>query len=115
MGGGIQLVDVADPAHPAPVSSFGGDEGPGPGAGPPRGSLSFSRDGRTLVASTSGGTTFWDVGDPYRPRLAYSMNDVFSTVAFSPAGTTLVTSGPDNVIRFWDVPGPAHPTLQFMR
>ena len=58
----IRLWDVADPAHPRPVSQL-------PVGSAAFVSVVFSPIGRTLAAAGSDGTVrLWDVADPAHPR-----------------------------------------------
>jgi WD40 repeat protein len=65
-------------------------------------SMTFSPDGRTLVAAGDQGATVWDV--ERRTKLA-SLRDVVNSAAFSPDGRTLAATNHDQevIIREFDV------------
>ncbi|GBF80115.1 WD40 repeat domain-containing protein [Aphanothece sacrum] len=70
-------------------------------------SLIFSRDGRTLISG--GGTNepflkFWSVETGEEVDTLRAQSSAILTVALSPNGQTLVTSGEDADIHFWSLP-----------
>jgi WD40 repeat protein/transcriptional regulator with XRE-family HTH domain len=96
----VRLWDVAAPAEPRPLS--------GPLTGPTSYvySLSVSPDGRVLAASTVANAVWlWDISSPAHPTvladLSAASGQVFDAT-FSPNGHTLVASGSDQVLTFWD-------------
>ena len=111
LDGTIRLWDVADPAHPRPLSqplTSGGIAAVD--------SVAFSPDGHTLASGNLDGTIrLWDVADPAHPRpLGQPLTggggsaDVDS-LAFSPDGHTLACANADGTVRLLDVADPAHP------
>ena len=108
--GSVRLWDVADPAHPRPLSQ------PLTGTGIAAvDSVAFSPDGHTLASGDDDGVIrLWDVADPAHPRPlgqppTSGGADVHS-LAFSPDGHTLASGDDDGIIRLWDVADPAHPS-----
>jgi len=84
--------------------------------------VTFSPDGH-IMASNDGSVTLWNVADPLRPRTLGKLltNDVdtIDSLAFSPDGRTLVTSGgsnfytegvDDRTMVLWDLTDPSHPS-----
>ena len=62
-------------------------------------SVAFSLDG-TLVAGMYGQVELWEVETG--ERIGTLSHDRTPSVVFSPDGTTLVSGGPDHVIKLWD-------------
>ena len=109
--GSVRLWDVADPAHPRPLSQ------PLTGTGIAAvNSVAFSSDGHTLASGDANGTVrLWDVADPAQPSprgqpLTSGGTAPVDSVAFSPDGHTLASGSDDGVIQLWDVADPAHPS-----
>jgi WD40 repeat protein len=103
----LVLWEVSDPAHPIKLAAL---DSPGPR----QGNVAFSRDGRTLATTNTGGMVrLWDVTDPRHPAgpgfVRADGVDVYS-VAFSPSDNVLATGSaatdesPDSArVRLWDV------------
>ena len=110
--GSVRLWDVADPAHPRPLSQ------PLTGTGIAAvDSVAFSPDGHTLASGDADGTVrLWDVADPAHPRplgqppLTSSGSAAVASMAFSPDGHTLASGDDDGTVGLWDVADPAHPS-----
>ena len=109
--GSVRLWDVADPAHPRPLSQ------PLTGTGIAAvNSVAFSSDGHTLASGDANGTVrLWDVADPAHPSprgqpLTSGGTAPVDSVAFSPDGHTLASGSDDGVVQLWDVADPAHPS-----
>ena len=109
--GTMRLWDVADPAHPRPLSqplTSGGTAAVN--------SVAFSPDGHTLASGSTDGTIrLWDVADPAHPRplgqpLTSGGSAAVDSVAFSPDGHTLASGNADGTVVLWDVADPAHPS-----
>ncbi|MEO6724289.1 MAG: protein kinase, partial [Blastocatellia bacterium] len=69
-------------------------------------SVSFSRDGRTLVTGSTDGTVMlWNV-NPLRPIAPIGKHDArIKALSFLPDGDTVVSCGDDKTIRMWSVSG----------
>ena len=110
--GSVRLWDVADPAHPRPLSQ------PLTGTGIAAvNSVAFSPDGHTLASGDANGTVrLWDVADPAHPRplgqppLTSSGSAAVASMAFSPDGHTLASGDDDGTVVLWDIGDPAHPS-----
>ena len=61
--------------------------------------VAFSPDGRRLAAASRDALVFWDLstgrltGEPWQKAAAHGDMEVFRTLAYNPAGTTLATGG----------------------
>lgn len=69
-------------------------------------SLSFTRDGRTLISGGSendGSLRFWSVSSGEEVAEFRAQRTNVQTMAITPNGETLVTSGPDTIINLWDL------------
>jgi WD40 repeat protein/transcriptional regulator with XRE-family HTH domain len=110
LDGTVALWDVADPAHPRPLSQTPASSGTAAVD-----SVAFSPDGQTLASGSDDGTVaLWDVADPAHPRplgqpLASGGIAAVDSVAFSSDGHTLASGSDDGVVTLWDVADPAHP------
>jgi len=106
----VQLWNLADSAHPAPL-------GDPLAAGTSWVSAArFSPDGHTLASSNGDGTVhLWNTTDPAHPKpLTAPLNShdgSISLLAFSPDGRTLATADDNNTVRLWDLTDPSHPVL----
>lgn len=96
----LRLWDVSNPRHPRSLGR--------PLTGPTSYvySLSVNPDGTILAASTIAHAVWlWNIADPARPvvlaDLGAASGQVFD-VTFSPDGQTLVASGSDQTLTFWD-------------
>lgn len=96
----LRLWNVSDPAHPRLLGH--------PLTGPTSTvySIAVSPDGRILAAATTGGQVWlWNIASPAQPvllaELTAATGQVFE-VNFSPNHTTLVASGADQTLTFWD-------------
>ena len=108
VGGTVRLWDVADPAHPRPLSQ------PLTGSGTAVDSVAISPGGHTLASGDNDGTVrLWDLADPAHPRpLSQPLTGdgtAVDSVAFSPDGHTLASGSDGGTVRLWDVTDPAHP------
>ncbi|MFI9542938.1 trypsin-like peptidase domain-containing protein [Streptomyces sp. NPDC052016] len=65
--------------------------------------ISFSRDGRTIVAAATGGVMRWDLADPEHPVLLETLTDARAAAVFAPDGRTLATAGDDGSAVLWDL------------
>jgi RNA polymerase sigma factor (sigma-70 family) len=63
---------------------------------------SFPTDNRIRVWDTASGKEVWQLDVPSK-ELVFGMPPGFSALAFAPDGKTLVTSGVDEYLRFWDL------------
>ncbi|MCA1676271.1 MAG: hypothetical protein LC799_30210, partial [Actinobacteria bacterium] len=91
-------------------------------------SMVYSPDGRTLAIGGAGQIRLWNVTDPTNPAPLDPLTDrvkcpaftlpgesddcVFSSVAYSPDGRTLVAIRGHNKIRLWNVADPARPPAE---
>lgn len=96
----IRLWDISDPSHPRLLG--------GPLTGPNSYvySIAVSPDGKTLAAGTTDQAVWlWDISDPSRPvqlaDLSAATGQVFE-VNFSPNSQSLVASGADATLHFWN-------------
>jgi WD40 repeat protein len=102
----MRLWNVSDPAHPVAVAPAV------PGLAL---SLAFAPSGHTVATGgADGAVRLWDVTDPARPVAVGATQtavggDYVTSVAFSPDGYTLVSSGTTG-LRSWLLTNPAHPT-----
>ena len=69
--------------------------------------LTYSPDGTQLVIVSSIGIWVYDAQTGVPLRLFTGHTDIASSVAYSPAGSTIASGSWDNTIRLW---GPAHRT-----
>jgi WD40 repeat protein len=106
----VQLWDITEPRRPrrlsAPLSGFTGFIK----------AVTFSPDGRTVVAGSKGDYSVrtWDISDrdhpiPSATAITGHTGGVVS-VSISPDGTILATGGRDQTIRLWDITDPLHAT-----
>ncbi|MEU9141326.1 trypsin-like peptidase domain-containing protein [Streptomyces sp. NPDC048404] len=111
--GPMTVWDVSNPDEPRPIG--------GPVSltkSPADTEVSFSPDGRTIAASTSGEVTLWTADAPHRkiatPPLPASARDGIDFdafhLAFQPGGHQLVAATPGGVVR-WDISDPRRPRL----
>ncbi|MEP7341779.1 MAG: serine/threonine-protein kinase [Acidobacteriota bacterium] len=67
-------------------------------------SVSFSRDGRTLVTGSTDGTVMLWNASPLRPIAPIGKHDArIKALSFLPDGDTVVSCGDDKTIRMWSV------------
>jgi coronin-1B/1C/6 len=68
------------------------------------GHVLFNPAAENILASSSGDYTIkiWDLEDG-KPKLTLKGNDIFTSLAWSANGSTLVTTSRDKKLRFWDV------------
>jgi WD40 repeat protein len=98
---GLRLWDVTEPAHPKGRGTL---TEPGAAEFLPAGHLLLSRgDDKHPIR-------LWDISDPNRPRLRSTLrvNDS-NTIALTPNGKTLLTSGSADTARLWNLDDPEHP------
>ena len=99
VGGGVQLWELADRAHPV---RMGSPMSPTTTVT----SVAFSPNGRVLAVGSTDSTQLWDVSDPTRPApLDGPFGTAVQSLAFSTDGRTLATGG-GNRARLWDLTGP---------
>lgn len=107
--GTIDLWDVTDPNAPRPLPSVEDRTDP-------LTSLAISPDGRYLAATSAqvdryadhSDTTLWDIADPRRPKKIVTLTNHSRSslsVAFSPDGTTLASSGSEGATYLWPLVG----------
>jgi WD40 repeat protein len=65
--------------------------------------VAFSRDGRLLATAGDGAASLWSVATGRELRRLDGQAYLLGHVAFSPDGRTLVATGNDDDIRFWDL------------
>ena len=123
--GGVQIMDITDPAHPSPVSAaFDGSGGFSALAGADEVRI-FGIAGRTyamVAAGVDNGVQIMDITDPAHPSpvsAAFDGSGGFSALAgadevriFGIAGRTyaMVAAGVDNGVQIMDITDPAHPS-----
>jgi WD40 repeat protein len=109
--GGVQLWDIANPARARMMgTTFSTSSGL-------IGSLTFSRDGRTLAVDSDNAVSLWDVADPARPRALgrplitgdEQDPDGAASMALSPDGRLLAAGFGNGVLTVWNISDPASP------
>ncbi|WP_221334863.1 hypothetical protein [Streptomyces sp. EAS-AB2608] len=105
--GALRLWNLADPQHPAELSSLRGHPDS-------TFTLAFGPRGDTLAGvGRDRALRVWNVSDPRRPRLLSSVpthhTDLIFSVAVSRDGRTAATGSYDRTVRLWNLSDPARP------